>query len=130
LNVLKKAKVFANHESKVGAILAEEWTMGKVILDAGYSLDTILYMYQRVDWRNKTNWKCNIRRFVGREGGYAGINVHPFETLFIKKVWKDLDNMMIRWDETTRYQEWRKHWRSGGAAMVSDETYSTSYVSS
>jgi hypothetical protein len=31
------------------------------VLAAGYTLDSLMMRYQRVDWRDQDNWGCNAR---------------------------------------------------------------------
>ena len=39
------------YHSEVGA--------SKAVLDAGYTLDSLMLRYKNVDWRNQSNWGCN-----------------------------------------------------------------------
>jgi hypothetical protein len=41
------------------AIWHAELGSSKAILDAGYSIDSLMLRYQGVDWRDKANWECN-----------------------------------------------------------------------
>ena len=41
------------------AIWHAELGSSKAILDAGYSIDSLMLRYQGVDWRDTANWECN-----------------------------------------------------------------------
>lgn len=80
-----------------------------MLLESGYNIATLLSMYgSNTDWRDPTTWSCNNNvhasrhgaRFRGTHthtrckntptnhpGSYDGIDMHPFETLFVKTSW-------------------------------------------
>ena len=39
------------YHSEVGA--------SRAVLNAGYTLDSLMLRYKNVDWRNQSNWGCN-----------------------------------------------------------------------
>lgn len=49
------------------------------MLNAGFSLDSLMLRYQGLDWREKGNWKCNAMLDPRREGLYDGASLNPLE---------------------------------------------------
>jgi hypothetical protein len=123
MELLRAAAVLRPMEDKYDAIVNGEYALSRVILGAGYGLDTLLYRYQNVDWRDEANWDCNGNRFVGRGGGYEGGDINPFEVIFFKRVWPTLEDAAkrtVRYEETARYMHWRGLWASGGGGAHED----------
>lgn len=52
-------KVFACYESMWDTIYHSEVGASKAVLDAGFTLDSLMLRYKGVDWRNQSNWGCN-----------------------------------------------------------------------
>jgi hypothetical protein len=93
-----------------------EYGLSTAIFDAGFTVDTPLYKYQNVDWRNPVNNGCNKNQFVGRGGEYEGTSINPFESVFFKRVWPTLCLEMkrkVRFEETWKYMYWRSQWSLG-----------------
>ncbi len=85
----------------------------QALLDNNYNIATLLSMYNTdTDWRDPSTWSCNnnvhasrhgtwggliwrthdiTHKFIGGHhhaiGSYDGIDMHPFETLFVKSSW-------------------------------------------
>ncbi len=86
-------------------ILNGEYGLTRAILSSDFTIDTLLYKFQGVDWRQKyvpfifcelfktirtqsyiplrSNWNCNQNYLTGRNGLYEGTSVDPFEVSFI-----------------------------------------------
>ena len=75
------------------------------ILKAGYTLDSLLFRYSGVDWRNTKNWNCNNCRFPSRSGTNDGISMHPFETIFHKRFWSSEPKMVMN-SVCQKYMQW------------------------
>jgi hypothetical protein len=54
------------------------------ILSAGYNIDSLMLRYQGVDWRNRSNWGCNAGINPYADHMYDGVNISPFEVMFVK----------------------------------------------
>lgn len=54
-------RVFHCHNSRWNTIYYSELGASHAILRAGYTIDSLMTKYQGVDWRNKSNWECNMR---------------------------------------------------------------------
>jgi len=116
VELLRAAGVFRAARDKLDAVVNGEWALARAVFAAGGTVDTLLYRYQGVDWRDERNWDCNANRFVGRAGGAAGGDVDPFEVIFFKRLWKTLPveaQRGVRWDETARLMRWRGGWETG-----------------
>ena len=123
LSILREARVMRQMKNKYDAIVNGEYGLTRAVFDAGYTIDTLLYKYQGVNWRDKSNWDCNMNRFVGRGGGYEGGNVNPFEVIFFKRVWPTIPDereRTVRYEETSRYMSWRSQWENGLGGVHSD----------
>ncbi len=51
--------MFGCYENLLDTVWHSEVGASKAILDAGYSLDSLMLKYQGVDWSNKAAWRCN-----------------------------------------------------------------------
>ena len=76
------------------AIWHAELGSSKAILDAGYSIDSLMLRYQGVDWRDKANWGCNAGWVggwgagPGRAGGrLGGCGVWPGWRVLLLRYW-------------------------------------------
>jgi hypothetical protein len=126
VTLLRVTGVLKVHETKLKAIIDGEWSMTRVVFAAGFTIDTLLFKYQGVDWTDPDNFSCNNNRFVGRAGDYGGFTINPFETIFFKRLWKtvDLPSRAVRWEETARFMKWREQWALGlGAREDNDEFF-------
>ena len=59
----RNGSVFKCHASLQDTVFHAEVGASRVLLDAGYTIDSLMLRYQGVEWRDKANWGCN--------GGYA-----------------------------------------------------------
>ena len=57
--LLEEGNVFGCYENLLDTVWHSEVGASKAILDAGYSLDSLMLKYQGVDWSNKAAWRCN-----------------------------------------------------------------------
>lgn len=89
-------------KGKAGIVAAGEYGMGKTMLRLGYNMASLLSRYaQDVDWRVPAHWHCNDNVHPSRSGTYAGISMHPYETVFVKSSWHVADEF------SSRYAAWR-----------------------
>lgn len=51
--------VFNCYEDMWDTIYHSEVGASRAILNAGYTLDSLMLRYKGVDWRNQSNWQCN-----------------------------------------------------------------------
>ena len=58
--------IFGCYENLLDTVWFSEIGASKAILEAGYSLDSLMFMYQGVDWTNRSTWTC-YRRWEERE---------------------------------------------------------------
>jgi hypothetical protein len=82
MEILNRNNNFKCFTNKQDVIVNGEYLMSRLILAAGYNLDTLLTAYGGIDWRDRTNWDCNSRKHANRHNHYFGVNVHPFEVVF------------------------------------------------
>jgi hypothetical protein len=52
-------RVFACYKDIHDTIWHAEVGSTKAILDAGYTIDTLMLRYQGVNWTDPANWQCN-----------------------------------------------------------------------
>ena len=120
---LRAESVLRPMNSKVDAIVNGEYGLTRAMFKHGFTIDTLLYKYQNVDWTDERNWDCNANRFVGRNGAYDGGTINPFEVIFFKRLWPTLadpEQRSVRYVETSRLIAWRSLWSSGGGGASSD----------
>ncbi|PRW33169.1 hypothetical protein C2E21_7839 [Chlorella sorokiniana] len=70
-----------------GVVVKGEYGLTSALFKYGFNVDTLMAMYRGVDWRDKRHWRCNNNVHPSRHGTYAGITMHPFETVFLKASW-------------------------------------------
>ena len=59
--LMEEGKIFECYENLLDTVWYSEVGASKAILDAGYSLDSLMLKYQGVDWSDKAAWNCNDR---------------------------------------------------------------------
>ncbi|KAL2068368.1 hypothetical protein VTL71DRAFT_16466 [Oculimacula yallundae] len=95
---------FNTYASAVGA----EVSSTSLILAAGYKVDAMMSAYHGLK-EYEENRSCGENRDVLWEGKYFGIDVHPFETVFIKAN-RDLAPLVLErhseWVEKRRYSSY------------------------
>ncbi len=57
--LLDDEKVFACYNSIHDTVFHAELGSSLAILNAGYTIDTLMLKYQGADWRDRGNWACN-----------------------------------------------------------------------
>ena len=57
--LLDDGQVFQCHKHVSDAIYKAELGSSLAILQAGYTIDSLMLRYQGVDWTNSDNWQCN-----------------------------------------------------------------------
>ena len=104
--VIEAGTVFKNHESKTNTIIDGEWGVSNAILQKGYTIDSLLYKYQSIDWSDPNSWiSLPHSHFVSRHNKYDGISVHPFETVFHKWYWEN--DSMVSMEYVSLYRKWK-----------------------
>lgn len=65
-----------------GIVVGGEYGLTKAQLAAGHNVAALMARYARgTDWRDERHWGCNDNAHPSRQGTYAGISQHPFETV-------------------------------------------------
>jgi hypothetical protein len=101
-----KKTIFMNHLNKTDAIHHGEYDLSNAIMDAGYTLDCLLYKYEGIDWSNKENWiKQNNYDHPSRTNTYDGTSIHPFEVIFHKWFW--LRSLPVNFLYVIKYKKWK-----------------------
>ena len=88
------------------AIWYAELGSSAAVLGAGYNIDSLMLRYQGVNWRDTSHWQCNGGLNPYAEWMYDGINLSPFEVIFVKV--KDY-LLQANWTAATaasRYSHW------------------------
>lgn len=107
LNILLNHKtIFKNHETKFDAIMAEYGTT-TAIINAGYTIDCLMYRYENIDWTDKDNWSIYENVFPDRLDTNDGISIHPFEVVFQKWYWAHHPNNLIFYNYCKKYSDWK-----------------------
>lgn len=52
-------KVFRCHDNIADAVYHAELGSSLAVLNAGYTIDSLMLRYRDVDWSNPRNWECN-----------------------------------------------------------------------
>ncbi len=94
LNLLKEQKtIFCDHVDKYSAIVNGEYGLSNCILNKGYSIDCMLSKYQNIDWRDSNNYNLNNNIHPSRKGSFFGNSIIPYEVIFHKWFWHNLENV-------------------------------------
>lgn len=105
--ILTESKeIFKCHFSPWDVKYFSEYGSSLAILNAGYTLDSLLTRYQGVDWGLPSSWQCNRRVRPDFEYHYDGISITPYETIFIPM---SSASIYTRWsfvDAAERYERW------------------------
>ncbi len=98
--------VFVNHQTKQLAVNDGEYGLSKAIMNAGFSLDCLLYKYQDTDWTDTENWiDQNNYTHPSRANTYDSITIHPFEVVFHKWFWAN--NPPVNFNYVVKYRKWK-----------------------
>ncbi|KAF6003575.1 hypothetical protein F1559_002859 [Cyanidiococcus yangmingshanensis] len=83
----RRAGVFRPYRTKRETILYGEFGLTDAIFRAGLSVDTLMTKYQRI-WNTSNEMvSCNRHVFPSRSGAVDGIDLHPYEIVFVKAQW-------------------------------------------
>jgi hypothetical protein len=52
-------RVLACYDNMADTIYNAEVGASRIILDQGYTIDSLMLKYQHVDWTNTSNWNCD-----------------------------------------------------------------------
>lgn len=107
--LLKTQRVFKCWGHIHETIIESEIGASRSIMDAGYTIDSLMLRYQGVDWRDPavTRHACNGELNPLQPGFNDGINVEPLEVMFIKV--KAAMRAAGNWPHVTttvKYAEW------------------------
>jgi hypothetical protein len=47
--------------------------------------------YQNIDWRDSNNYNLNNNKHPSRKNSFYGNSINPYEVIFHKWYWKDLE---------------------------------------
>lgn len=106
-----KYKVFDCFTNKQDAIVKGEYGLSRLVLEMGYNMDSMLAKYGDIDWRNKSYWDCNEKKFPFLNKQYGNnMDTHPFETVFHKPIWTSGDEIIADpyLNETYEYMKWAR----------------------
>lgn len=107
LNLLiNNGTIFINHETKFSLIMAK-YNITKVIMNASFNIDCLLYRYENVDWKDENNWKIYENVFPDRLNSNDEISIHPFEVVFHRWYWQHHQNKPVFYDYCKKYSDWK-----------------------
>lgn len=90
LDLLKKENsIFINHSNFINTIINGEYGISRCILKNGYSIDSMIPLYQNIDWTDKKNYSLNNNKHPTRKNSFYGYSLNPYELIFYKCHWKD-----------------------------------------
>jgi hypothetical protein len=96
LNLLRNEKnIFCNQIDKYNAIVNGEYGLSRCILKHGYSIDCMIRKYQNIDWRDSNNYSLNNNKHPSRKNSFYGNSINPYEVIFHKWYWKDLESVNL-----------------------------------
>jgi hypothetical protein len=83
--IIADGHVLECHATLLDTIINAELGLSRVMLDAGYNIDSLMARYQGVDWRSKSIWDCNLGQNP-TAGDYIldGVGVDATEVMFVK----------------------------------------------
>ncbi|KAI3431515.1 hypothetical protein D9Q98_004565 [Chlorella vulgaris] len=102
-------RVLSCYKSIHDAIWYAEMGSSAAILGAGYNIDSLMLRYQGVDWRLKHNWGCNEGINPYAEYMYDGVNISPFEVMFVKVKEFLLEAGWMTASSAKKYTAWVRH---------------------
>ncbi|KAK4537662.1 hypothetical protein CDCA_CDCA13G3687 [Cyanidium caldarium] len=88
VQVARRAGVFRNRGGKFGAIVHGEYGLSKALLDAGMQIDTLMSKYYKPFGAEPAIPNCNRHAHASRHNAVDGIDLHPYEVLFVKTQWQ------------------------------------------
>ena len=114
-NEIRHGTSFQFHKDKNTAIVSGEYNLSWNVFNAHgqqWSISSLLYNHNGVDFRDHANWQCNNFLFPTRPLAHGpGINIHPLEVLFHKPIWHSIEvgnPCRVSWVETETYTAWAK----------------------
>lgn len=110
LNLMRQdSTVLKCYKQYHDAVWYGEMGSSAVILRAGYNIDALMVRYQGIDWRQTENWGCNGALNPYAEHMYDGIDVSPFEVMFVKFKEFLLEANWTVAMQSKKYSEWSMH---------------------
>ncbi|KAL3154058.1 hypothetical protein ABBQ32_013603 [Trebouxia sp. C0010 RCD-2024] len=113
--------VFACFEDLHDTIYHAELGSSLAVLKAGYNIDSLMLRYQGVDWRDRSNWKCNAGFSPYAENHYDGLSIEPLEAVFVKVKSYLLDLQWTGPSKAVKFDEWQTAQDNG---LMKDESVS------
>ena len=108
LEVLQRdGQVFACYENLHDTIYYAELGSSLAVLKAGYNIDSLMKRYQGVDWRDKSNWRCNAGFSPYAENHYDGLSIEPLEAVFVKVKSFLLDLQWTGPSKAVKFDQWQ-----------------------
>lgn len=122
---------FISHRTKKDAIWKGEYNLSANVLRSPqqWSIGSLLLAYQNMDFRDKSNWNCNVNKHPSRDKTYGmkwrkwkgkirpvpGISISPLEVLFHKAWWRTSRSAVTRKREVMKLdQDLYTVWRDQG----------------
>lgn len=107
LDLLRRnATIFACYDTMDDVVFFSERGISETILNAGYSIDSLMARYQGIDWLSTRHlvdiYGCNGDLNPLQPGFYDGTDVDPMEVMFIKVKSAFLDT---RWPSATKAEK-------------------------
>ncbi|EIE24703.1 hypothetical protein COCSUDRAFT_14419 [Coccomyxa subellipsoidea C-169] len=109
-------RVFACYGNMADTIYHAEVGASRVILDQGYTIDSLMSKYQHVDWTNTSNWNCNAGLNPYAEFAYDGLVLNPLEVLFVKVKGFQMQGGWLSAQMASTYDRWLSSNVAEGAA--------------
>ena len=106
LSTMFSAGVFTCRNDRWRTIFYGELLSSRSVLDAGYTIDSVMMRYRGIDWHDKLVWKCN--------GGISPLNSHsldgttasPLDVMFVKVKDALIENEVSSAVLAVKYDQW------------------------
>lgn len=83
LELFKKYNIFEKVKSKEELIIIKEYLLTSCILYNNYNVKSLLFKYKNINWLND---KINFYSDPEIPNNYDGIDINPFEIIFVKNI--------------------------------------------
>jgi hypothetical protein len=94
------------HGNRALAIFYGEIGASLAILEAGYNIDSFLWRYQGIDWRESHNWQCNAALSPIGKRTLDGITAPTHELVFPKLKGSLLESGVPSHFEVYKLSQW------------------------
>jgi len=103
--LLNTSKIFSCHQTQVNAIYNGEIPAGRVLFNAGFTIDSLMKKYQGYDFRKGGNRECFTMENPTSDKHVDGISLDPFEVVFIKFKFTTRDFLHVQ-SRIPAYDKW------------------------